>query len=537
VFRNIFTVTILLLLLQPAAFGDSGTVLVFPFENQTSDRNLDWIGEGAASLIIERLQAEPDLYVFQRDQRLSGFEKLGIPDDAVISQATAMKLGWDNGADRVITGGFSGTLESFSIYARIFDLTASGAAQEIKVGGRLDDLIPLTNALSWQLLKIIVPGTRTPESDYTSRPPISRSAFENYIRGILSTDAQRRDEYLENAIRLRPMYSAAVFELGRSKYAEGDFKTSKQVLQQVPSVDPYYKAAMFITGIDDYRLGDYVNAVTVLSALPPTFEVLVNLGAALLEKGDGLSAIAAWKRAAAVDPFALEAPFNIGYASFIRGDMETASKNLEQALRLQGRDSEAMFLLGRAYERIGRREESQKLIAQAGRQSPRVERWIAQPLPRLERLSTSPDLVDLSGAGAAPVWSPDRLQRRSKGQDLQTWLDFIQTQIDSQQYGDALRELKDLRMVYPDSSDAHDLLAQIYERQKNYEQALAEYRSSIDLRPSAETYVMMARVYRLLNQTTPALRAVEEALKLEPDHEAAKTLKAELLKQAPKGRK
>jgi tetratricopeptide (TPR) repeat protein/TolB-like protein len=534
VFRSIFTGVILILLGSTLVFADAGTVLVFPFENQSSDRNLDWIGEGIADLIIERLQAEPGLYVFQRDERLSGFEKLGIPESATISRATAMKLGWDTGSDHVITGRFSGTAEKFDIFARITTLSSSGASQEIKVSGKLDDVIPLATALSWQLLKIVVPGTKTPESDYISRPPIPRSAFENYIRGILSSDPKRRDEYFESAIRLRPNYAAAIFQLGRSKYFEGDFKLSNLLLEKMPAGDPYYLPAMFIVGMNDYRLADFAHSAFVFGMLPRSYDVLVNLGAALMEKGEPLNAIAAWREAANRDPYGIEATFNIGYASFVRGDLDGAVKGLEQTLRLQGRDNEAMFLLARAYERLGRIEESQKMMTQATRQSPRTERWLTQPLPKLTRLRTMPSLAAVQGLDTIRTWSAERLVRRAKGQDLPAWLDFIQNQVDSQQYGDALRELKEVRMVYPDSSEAHVLLGEVFERQRSYEQAVAEYQASIALRPAAETFVMMARVYKTLNQTTFALKAVEQALKLDPDHAAAKTLKAELSKSPPK---
>src|SRR5262245_22785966 len=95
------------------AYADSSTVLVFPFENSSSDRTLDWIGEGIAELIIARLQPEPGVYAFPREERLAAFEKLSIPETAMVSRATALKLGWDNGADNVITGTFSGTPENF----------------------------------------------------------------------------------------------------------------------------------------------------------------------------------------------------------------------------------------------------------------------------------------------------------------------------------------------------------------------------------------------------------------------------------------
>ena len=58
---------ILILLGSALAFAGTGSVLVFPFDNESNDRNLDWIGEGISELIIERLQSEPDLYVLQRD--------------------------------------------------------------------------------------------------------------------------------------------------------------------------------------------------------------------------------------------------------------------------------------------------------------------------------------------------------------------------------------------------------------------------------------------------------------------------------------
>ncbi len=69
--------------------------------------------------------------------------------------------------------------------------------------------------------------------------------------------------------------------------------------------------------------------------------------------------------------------------------MSPRKKIWRESLSLRGRDSEALFLLGRTYEKLGRVEESQKLIAQATRLSQRVERWLNQPLPKLERFVTT----------------------------------------------------------------------------------------------------------------------------------------------------
>src|SRR5215468_3375908 len=158
---------ILVLAAATAARADSRTVLVFPFENLSNDRTLDWIGEGIAELIIGRLQPEPGVYIFAREERLAAYEKLSIPETATLSRATALKLGLDLGADSVITGRFSGTAEDFRIVVRLIDMEA-GAATDLKAGGELQDVIPLTMSLSWQVLRKIIPGTASPESDYTA---------------------------------------------------------------------------------------------------------------------------------------------------------------------------------------------------------------------------------------------------------------------------------------------------------------------------------------------------------------------------------
>jgi tetratricopeptide (TPR) repeat protein len=125
-------------------------------------------------------------------------------------------------------------------------------------------------------------------------------------------------------------------------------------------------------------------------------------------------------------------------------------------LNLRGHDSEALFLLGRAYERQGRFEESQKLIAQAKRLSQRVERWSTQPLPKLERLSTTATFTN-----GEQIWTEGRLQRRAKGDGLAVWLESAQNQIDSYMYGEAIRELQNAIRVFPDAADARVLLQEV----------------------------------------------------------------------------
>ena len=61
--------------------------------------------------------------------------------------------------------------------------------------------------------------------------------------------------------------------------------------------------------------------------------------------------------------------FNIGYVSLPKNDFDLTAKSLNESLSLRGHDSEALFLLGRVYERQGRTDEAQRLFSQATRLS------------------------------------------------------------------------------------------------------------------------------------------------------------------------
>jgi tetratricopeptide (TPR) repeat protein len=440
--------------------ADSSTVLVFPFENLSGDRTLDWIGEGIAELIIARLQAEPAVYVFPREERLAAYEKLRIPETAIVTRAASLKLGWDNGVDHVITGSFSGTAGAFHIFARLTDLEA-GASIETKSSGELLDVVPLTTTVAWQLLKRIVPGTASPESDYTARPPTPRSAFENYVRAVLSQDLQKRIDLLQTAIRLHPQYGPAIFQLGRTFHQQLDFAMSNEWLQKLPESASERRQALFIMALNHFYLAEYPRSIAIFQQLPQTYEILLNVGAAFLRNGEDARAMAVWKRAAAMDPLASEAFFNMGYVGHLNGDLKAAEANLLESLKLLGRDSESLFLLGRTYERQGRLEESRRLIAQAVRLSPRVQRWLNQPLNKLERFTTATTLRNRDD-----VWNQQRLARRARSQDLPAWLDIVQGHIDSHFFGEALREVRDLMKIFPESSDAKPLVDEIDRQRK-----------------------------------------------------------------------
>ena len=399
------------------SYGQQTTVLVNAFENQTGDRTLDWIGEGLATSIGERLSAQRDLYIFGLEERVAAYDRLGIPETVSVSRATAIRMAWDMGADVLITGRISGTHDEFQIDAQLLNLVDDIAGLDVTINGKLDEVIPMAASLASQLSKELVPSSVLPESDYATRPPVPRSAFEAYIRGITATDPQRRVELLQNAIRLHPQYKAATFQLGQVHYLDSNYKASSELLEKIPANAPEYAQAQFMLAMNAYHLGDFAKAAEIFSALPPTYDVLVNRGASLAGIGDAVGAMAAWRRAQELNTSATEAPFDMAYQAFSKGEWELASSRFAQFLQEHARDTEAVFLLGRTYESLGRADESRRLTGQALRLSPRLNRWLNQPIPNLIRVRTQFNATELRMSGAGALWTEARSFRRAAAQE------------------------------------------------------------------------------------------------------------------------
>ena len=537
VFTRIIAVSIVCLatlswLAMPlSARSNPASVLVFTFENQTDDRNIDWIGTGLSELVVERLTAERELYVFNRDERTTAYGRMGIPESVAVTRATAMSIGWDTGADFVVIGRIYGTHQDFRLEARILNLQDSSSGLNVTVDGDLQNLIPMASRLSFKLARQLVPESTTPESDYIAHPPVPSSAFEDYIRGTIATDSARRITLFQDALRLHPQYTAAVYQLGRQYSLNLDFRNSTPMLEKVPNGSPEFLQARFILGLNYYNAGEFEKSIAILSALPPVYDVLINLGMAYAGNNDFPGAMAAWKRASELNPFGTEAPFNmahLGGTRSERSDLEAAARSIEQFLKLNSRDAEAIFLQGRIYERLGRVDESQKLIATAVNLSPRIARWVNQPLTNFRRLRPQPSVTDLRLAPQLTIWNEERLQRRAHGRDVASWLDVVQKSIDSQFYGEALRELQDIARTFPQSAETHLMFAEVYEEQKQNDLAVAEYQRAIALKPAADTWILLARLYRTMNQPASERLALDSALALEPGNTPAAARKAEL---------
>src|SRR5581483_12021917 len=82
------------------------TVMLMPFENQSSAPGLEWIGEAFPAVISQRM-ARPQLYIISRDDRVYAFDHSGIPMTVLPSRATIYRVAEQMDADFVVLGSYT----------------------------------------------------------------------------------------------------------------------------------------------------------------------------------------------------------------------------------------------------------------------------------------------------------------------------------------------------------------------------------------------------------------------------------------------
>ncbi len=495
-----------------AAPAPSRTMLIVPFENASSAPGLEWIGETFPEILGQRM-ASNSLYLVGRADRNYAFERLGIPQNLRPSHATLLRLGEQMDVDYVVMGRYSFDGRTFTVSARLLEMSKLRLLPEVTESGPLPKLLELESALAWDLLRQLTPNLLTSRNQFVAAAsPVRLDAFENYIRGLLAGERQEKLRYFRAALRVFPSYSAALLELGKTYFAGRDYKEAAAWLARVPKADPLAGEANFYLGLALFYAGDFERSESafsfVASRLPLT-EVYNNLGVANARRGMK-NAVEYFRRAADADPTDPDYRFNLGVALLRAGDTAGAQRELREALRLRPADTEAKTLLA-------------TLTPAAAPAPPR-----ASPEPRLplERIKRNYDEAtfrrlaleiqnqnELRLAGSDPAHHAG-FHTQHGGQLLEqgVWLE-------------AEREFREAIQLDPTNAAAHTGLARFFEATRAYAAARAEARTALRLQPSVQAFLLLARLDLRDNNPQAAQESVNRALALEPANADAQALR------------
>src|SRR5271165_7568257 len=324
------------------------TIMVMPFENQSSAAGLEWIGEAFPEVLSQRMTS-PKLHPVSRDDRSYAFDHTGIPGTVHPSRATIYRIAEQMDTDYVVLGSYTFDGGRFSAAAQLLDMKKLHLYPVVQSSGPLTNLIDVQTVLAWELLEQMpLPPPMTREQFLKASAPIRLDAFEAYIRGIMATDHAQKVRYFRNALKLNPNYTLAMMQLGKTYYDNHEYELASLWFGRIPKDDPVAGEANFLLGMSEYYRGSFdkaFSAFNFLSSRLPLTEVYNNMGVAEARRGRRANAVEYFSKAVNADPNEADYRFNLGLALFKNGDSAGAARQLRDELQRSPSDGEAKALL------------------------------------------------------------------------------------------------------------------------------------------------------------------------------------------------
>lgn len=520
---------------QPAA---DGRVLVVPFENTGSEPRGAWLGEAAAVLLADALNAR-NVPAIMRPERVRAFDQLNLPSVASLSRATVIKVGQLVGASEVIVGSFSLTGDELSVTAHSIRMDVGRLQPAVSERAALKDLFALFTRLSRRLSPNAAEATE-------SEPAVSLGAFENYVKGLLAESAAARATFLETAIKEQPRFERAKLELWEVRREQDDHAAALAIIRSVSPGSRFARRARFRAGISLLDLKQYDEAFATFnellnsaSAAPPreagTAALYNNLGVVQLQRGvSHASGTPQYflTKAVEADPHDPDYHFNLGYAYAIARDHQSAAYWLREGVRRHPADADAHYVLAAALHAWGSDVEAARERELAAQLSSRYEK--KEAAPAADRPSASPALTvprELERLRLELEPRPFRAEQtmvnsaQREQRDLASFhLERGRRLYDREQDREAMTELRRAVYLSPYESQAHLLIGRIHLRAGRARDAIDALKISIWSTDTAAARVALGEAYISVGNAEAAREALQRALALEPGNAEAKRL-------------
>ncbi len=487
------------------------TMVVLPFENTSKAPGIEWIGESFPEVLGQRISG---IFVIPREDRLYAFDRFGLPGNLRPSHATLYQIGAEMDVDYMVVGSYTFDGRIFTAKARVLDMSRLRLLPEVIEGGPLPRLLDIENALAWDVMRAVAPDTTAISRNtfLAASPEIRLDAFEAYMRGITETSREQKISHLRDAIRLNPSYTLAMLELGKTYLEARDYASAASWLERVPRNAPQAREASFYFGLACYYTGDFrraEDALRFVASQMPLTEVYNNLGVVAGRRGERTE-VDYLQRAVEADPKEADYRFNLAVALLRFGDPAGAARQLKEALALRPSDAEAKSLL----DSLG-----------AAKPGDPPARAANSRLP-LERIKCNYNEWQFRQL-ALEIQNMNELKMRDQPPPAHAafHVERGREMLAQGFVGEAEKEFREAISVDPTLSAAHSALASLLESAHDRAGARSEAQAAIRLQPSAEAYLVLARLDLEESNPESAGAQVQRALALEPANAAALALK------------
>ena len=502
----------------PAA--DRGRILlVLPFDNRTGQPNLEWIREAAADLLSSRFRSV-GLAPMSRADRMYALDHLGLPQGFQPTRASSLKLAQTLDADQIVVGSYITDGSKIVAEARLVDVPQLKMSEPVTARGEVRDMISVFDSLAWKLTRQLDPHISVAEETFIAAgKSIRLDSYEQYIRGITEPDQVERLKHLQASVKLSPDFSPAWMALGREHYNGQQYEEAADAFARVDQNSIDGLESGYYRGLSLLFSGEYAKAEKAFAGVAKVLalaEVINNEGVATSRQSHDGTAL--FVQAAADDPVSADYHFNLAVSLRRLGQTAPALNEIAQCLKLRPNDSEALAL------QTAWRQPAVKTAAPATSTSGTSTDTgiLPDPLERIVRtfdaaaFRQAAQMLEQVAASRLDALSPLERARKLSSQ--------AKGYLDSGLLLEAERLYQSAVSADNNCAEAHAGLAQVRERTGAMDAAQHEANMALELKPSADAYLVLGRIDFGANRLTDAGNAAAAALKLEPANPAAKDL-------------
>jgi tetratricopeptide (TPR) repeat protein len=544
--------------------ANNDTVLVLPFENMSSNAQLNWVGESFADSLSDLLK-RANLNIISSDERELVYQKLHLPLTTLPSRATSIKLAREAKATMVVLGTYNMTAGSGSaVYvtgsARVIkvnegrvlgDLMPNGTwgSREFDFGDALTKLQEMQGRLAYQILyqrDKALPFSQNQFVQWATKIP--PKAFEAYIKGIQTDDAETRAIYLKNAIKLYQdadpgaYYPQAAFELGHLYLKKEDWRSAAEYFSRVQKNEPHYAESAFYAGYAFWKLGELDRALSSLVPLTadmPLTAVYNNAGAISIQAArdakkpedknrlltQGLTFLS---RASQSSPGDTMVRFNYAYGLFMAGKYAEAADQLRPVIADDPRNGFAYFLFAKSLERTGKTGDAAVADDQARRYLPVYAKWqtewqksqtVADVSLRMRQVFDRDGLFDYIRDTVAA----------NEAEDTQDLLVKAREFYSAGRDDEALSEIRRVLMSDPSNAQAYLLIGRIHLRRGDQEQAISALKTAAFWDSKLiDAHILLGRLFLERNDRAMAMTYARNAMQIDPNNQEAIALQRQV---------
>ena len=559
-------------------------VMVLPFENTSGKAEFNWVGESFADSLSDLLKI-PSLNVITNDERKLIQQRLRIPLTTLPSLATSLKLARESQATMLIAGRYNiipagaDTAATITVTAKIIRVNEGRFMSEVIDGKQITRDISLNDALgnlqtmqgqiAYQILyqrDKSLPFSQNQLIEAANKVPAR--AFEAYIKGLLTTGVDSRENYFKNASRLYTdatpggVYAEAELELGHLYLSQRKGNDAINSFERVISInqkchekakadkkpsqcnDESFAEASFYIGLIFLQQGNFESAMATLQPLADDLKLTtvynalgaISVQASRAEKKNPAKAAAQLndgivflKKAADTAPDNVNVRFNYGAALFLMGNMTEAADQFRAAIVKNPIDGEAYYLLAKALETLkdptapAMNNKAQELLVTGNRYAKLETDW--QKTHQLGEVSLRVEQPARKDFVAVVLKRHPISSGQPQLNETDTLLAQARTQVKNGQDDDAMATLRRVLASEPMSAESYLLLGKINLRRGDIDQAISQLKTSIfwDNR-LVEAHVTLGKIYVEKGDCLQAKNYAASAIELDGENQDALAL-------------